>query len=470
LLQINVDAKSPSADRYKKVHSRMFDSAAAGDILSRSISAADIASLRGKPLAQAIPLLARAAKLEAICYPWETEGEFSVSRDTLVPAGLQADVPRTLAIVLDEITRLLFVAAQETATTQPTTAPGAAIEPAAPQYPKLKWTTCQGFAKVIFPVGPDSDTTILPITIGQTMLLSANKLAEHKEIGSATSSRTGRGSRLVTEAMKAKPLTLGRTMHVSTATGQHQILWQVVESRPAATLKAPVGDVRKDVIRDYKILQAYKTTARGVAENLAKKAATIGLEAAAKETKFDHYDSDPTARLSAWSRRDQIIMQARYMGMMSPPAGMSREEYQTRIMNNATMQAMNHRPREYSPSMVKDIDVKTLPAAQRFIDRIFDETAQLVPLNIEAPIAPDAIGPVISIPMPTARAHYVVQRIGYTPAVVSDFKGGERKNLVQTALDNSEWDARQAFFNYTKIVARAKYKLLINKKAAVDAP
>jgi len=470
LLQINVDAEStPSADRYKKVYARMFDSAAANNILSRSISAADIASLRGKSLAQAMPLLARAAGLDTICYPWETEGEFSVSKDVLVPVTLQADVPRTLAVVIDEITRLVFAADKEPATTQPTTAPAKASEPAAPQYPKIKWTTCQGFAKVLFPVGPDSDTTILPITIGQTMLLSANKLAEHKEIGSATSSITGRGSRLVTEAMKAKPLFPGRTMYVSTATGQHQILWQAVESRPAAILKAPVGDVRKDVIRDFKILQAYKTIARGTAENLVKKATLSGLEAAAKEAKLDHYDSEPTARLSAWSRRDQINMQVRYMAMMPPPAGMTREEHQARLMSFAR-QAMNYRPREYSPSMVKDVDVKTIPAAQRFIDRIFDDNAKLVPVNIEAPIAPDSIGPVISIPMPTARAHYVVQRIGYTPAVVSDFKDVERKNLAQTAVDNSEWDARQVFFGYTKIAARAKYELLTNKKAAVSAP
>jgi hypothetical protein len=470
LIQTNVEAQmgrvASDPDLYKKVYGRMIDGSQVASVLSKMVRADDISALRGQTLAVAIPALARAAGLEAICYPWETSGEFSVSKDVRVPKSLQADGPRTLGAVLDDITRLVFSEAHAAASTQPATTKPASDEaiPAA-QYPKLKWTSCRGLAKVLFPVSGDEGMTLLPITTGRTALVDARGLSGNSEIGRSQSSRKGRGKWLAALAMKASPFKSGQVMYTFSGNAVRRVLWQVIKSQPAGVLKTPTAEVQKKVIEDCKILAGYMTPAMKTAEAIAQKARTVGLEAAAESEKMETILTDPVSRLTAISPAGMVsrrIMQQAYMGGL--PEGVNIQEYMSQIQAYAAREAMPYKPYEYPVSRVRtakadyatpnNIDLKTTEGYKRFIERVFE----LVPEDIEKPIAPGPLGPVITIPMPTARAHFVVQRVGYTPAVGSDFKDGGRKELLDQALANAAWNARVGFFTYGRIVQRVEYK------------
>ena len=471
LVQASVDDKlgrvPADAELYKKVYDGLIDSPRAAEALSKTVRADDIAALRGKRLDRAIPALARAAGLEAICYPWGTIGEFSVSKDVRIPQSLQADVPRTLDAVLDEITRLMFTTAKEDPETVPaekdkpkdasakadkkelTTRPAAK----APQYPKLKWTACRGFAKVLFPLSDDEGMTLLPISMGQSALVDARQLADNAEIGMAQSSRRGRGGQsLPAAAMKASPLVPGQIMYAFTG---RRILWQVVKSQPATILKEPTDAVRKEVIADYKLFVGYSGLAPREAGTIAEKARTVGLEAAAKAAKMETIVTAGTSRVTARSRQAEIyqtIMQQAFMKGL--PEGFTVQEFIAGVRGQAERIAMMYPPHEYPPSTIEGVDLKTLAANKRFLERVFE----LVPDDINKPVAPGPLGPIITIPMPTARAHFVVQRIGYTPAVASDFKETERRKLADEALANTAWAARVGFFTYKTTVVRVGYK------------
>jgi len=462
-IQANIDAQlgpaSADADLYKKVYARLIqsDSPAA---LERMISSKDIESLRGKTLDRAIPALAAAAGLKAICYPWDTTGEFSVSKDVRVPESLKADSGRTLAAVLEEITRLVFTAAQPAPTTKP--AAGADAVPAS-QYPKLQWTSCRGFNNVLFPLGTAEGMTLLPVTVGRTMLLSGRELSENEDLGMARSSRRGRGVALPVAAIKSKPLVPGQIMYSFSGSGLRRILWQVIESRPAAVLDQPEGAVRKDVIADFRTIEGYKTLALRAAEQLAQKARTSSLEAAAKEAKLDATETAPVSRLTSQSQRDLVrrnIMQQAFMRGL--PEGVDIQEYMAYIQQVADREAVAYRPNDYVPSRIEGLDFKTPLAAKRFLDRVFE----LVPVDVDKPVIPGEPGPVITVPMPTERAHFVVQRIGYTPAVAADFAESDRTRLTEEALANTEWDARKEFFGYASIAARLEYEDLYRSKEA----
>ncbi|MDP6546409.1 MAG: hypothetical protein QGH60_20705 [Phycisphaerae bacterium] len=473
LVQTNAEAQLGSAPAdaklYEKVYDKLIDSSRAADALSKSIRADDIAALRGKTLGKAIPVLAAAAGLDAICYPWGTTGEFSISKDVRIPQSLQADGPRTLGVVLNEITRLAFTtakekleaipAAKDSATTKPV---GKDTPPKAPQYPKLKWTSCRGFTKVLFPISVDKGMTLLPISTGKTEMVDIVKLSENEDIGMAQSSRRGRGQSLPQAAMEAKPLEPGQVMYAMNANaGLRRILWQVVQAQPADELKELTDAVKEDVIADCKILSGYMTPALRAAAALAEKARTVGLEAAGKAANMETTVTAPTARLTARSRQAEIrqsVMQQAFMGGL--PQGMTIQEYMAQVQAYAERVAMMARPYEYSFSTIEGIDLKTPAATKLFLDRVFE----LVPDDIEKPIAPGPLGPVITIPMPTARAHFVVQRVGYTPAVAGDFKEIGRRKLADQDLANAAWLARAGFFSYKSTILRVGYKDRTEKK------
>ena len=468
LVQANVEAQlgpaSADAELYKKVYDRLIDSSQAAGALSKTVRADDIVALRGKTLDKAIPALAAAAGLEAICYPWGTTGEFSVSKDVRIPQSLQADGPRMLGVVLDEITRLVFTTGKEKLEAIPAAKDKKdkkdktkdATAAKMPQYPKLKWTACRGFAKILFPLSDAEGMTLLPISSAQTGLVDANQLSENKDLGMALSSRRGRGQSLPQTAMKAGPLVPGQVMYAFNDAGFRRILWQVIKSQPATILKAPTTDaVQKEVIADYKLLSGYMTEALRAADAIAEKARAVGLEAAAKAEKIETVVTEPTARLMVWPGQAMARQRAmREASMGGLPPGFTVQEFIARLNAYGDRVAMGYRPYDYPPSMIEGVDLKTPAAYKRFLDRVFE----LVPDDINKPIAPGPLGPIITIPMPTACAHFVVQRIGYTPAVASDFKETERRKLADEALANTAWDARVGFFTHRFIVSRVEYK------------
>ena len=449
-VQSSAEAEAGSADLYKKVYDKLLDAKRADDALGKMIDAKTIVALRGKSLEDAIGALAAAAGLDAICYPWSTFGEFTVSKEVTVPESLKAEGSRTLAAVLDEITRLVFSAAKEAVDKEetPATKP-AKPKTDAPQYPKLKWTACRGFGSVLFPLSDDKAMTLLPLKTGRTGLLDSRALSREADLGTLESSRRGRGRSLVAEAMSAKPLQPGRVMYSSS--GNSRVLWQVVESKPEETLKTPTDDVRKQVIEDYKILKAYDI-AGAAAVKLAQSAKKDGLEAAAAALpdKIETTVADSVSRVTERAPQNEfqrnMVQQAFSRGM---PQGMNIEQFFAQV----GAYAEQVRPYAYPPSMVRDVDVTTLQARKLFVDRVFE----MVPDDIEKPVVDDGKGPVITVAVPQARAYYVIQRVGYVPAVAADFAAAKSR-LADQAVQNNAWDSRDNFFKLANIVRRTGYE------------
>ena len=260
-----------------------------------------------------------------------------------------------------------------------------------------------------------------------------------------------------------EPLVPGQVMYaVNPGGGLRRILWQVIKSQPAGVLAQPTDAVRKQVIDDYKLLQAYGTSALKAAEKIAEKARTEGLEAAAKTAKLETIVTEATTRLTMRSPQSMVFMRNMQRAWMNrPPEGMPLEEYNARIQAEAIRVSRMVRPYEYLPSMIEGVDLKTPAAYKRFLDRVFE----LVPEDIDEPVAPGSPGPVVTIPMPTARAHFVVQRVGYTPAVADDFKETERRKLADQILATGEWIARVRFFGYKTTIARTEYKVIQPKQS-----
>ncbi|MDP6046460.1 MAG: hypothetical protein QGG25_12695 [Phycisphaerae bacterium] len=456
-VQTKVDARldkvSADAELHQNIYNALIDKDRADAALSKMVDAKAVLALRGKTLDPAMPALAKAAGLSAICYPWETEGEFSVSKDVRIPDSLQADGPRTLNAVLEEITRLVFTTGKESLEAVPTGAASATTKPKPAQYPKLKWTACGGLSGVLFPVGSDKGMTLLPVRVGRTELLDGREISEHKDLGTAQSSRRGRGKSLAADAMGAKTLSSGRVMYTFSAGGLNRILWQLTESKAAEILTQPNDKVLKDVAADCKLLESYKNAASRVADKIAARARTIGLEAAAKEADMETVSTEPVSRLTSQSQRDMIrqtLLRQAIMGGI--PEGVSIQDYMAQIQAYGDRLAMNYRPHDYMSSMVQGVELKTPKAAKRFLERAFE----LAPADVDKPL-PAGVGPIVTIPMPTAKAHYIVQRIGYMPAVVGDFEQIARGELAQEALANAQWEARMGFFSYPKIVARVGF-------------
>jgi hypothetical protein len=352
------------------------------------------------------------------------------------------------------------VAAKESATTKPA---GADAVPAA-QYPTLKWTVCRGFGKILFPTSASEGMTLLPITVSRTGLLSKAELMEDKDIGMARTSFRSRGKALPDTAITSKPMTRQQPMYTFGNMSIRRVLWQVVKSVDATVLTKPDEAVGKLVVKDCMTANAYRTLAMAAAAKIAKRARGVGLEAAVKEAGIESSEAGPIARLVAIAPRQQQISQYYRDAMRQMTPGMDQNQFIQRVMANAEAIGMMYQPFAYVTPDVSDLRFKTRKSASRFIERVFE----LVPKaeDIEKPIDPGTPGPVVTIPMPTDHAHYVVQRVGYTPAVIGEFLGavaedqaGERSNLARQALENLKWKARGEFFNYTKIVERVGFEI-----------
>jgi hypothetical protein len=162
-------------------------------------------------------------------------------------------------------------------------------------------------------------------------------------------------------------------MYAYSDSGLNRILWQVVESRAATVLKEPTDAVRKKVIADCRILDSYKTEAFRAADRIAKAAGTLGLEAAAKNAKLESVVTSPTSRITARSQRDMIrqsIMQQAFMRGM--PEGVTIQEYMRQIQAYADSLSVMYRPHDYPPSMIEGVELQSLAASKRFVDRAFE--------------------------------------------------------------------------------------------------
>ena len=426
-----------ASDVYKTVVAEATRSA--DGALGVMVPKADIAALRGKTLEEAVAALAKAVGLRAICYPWGTTGQFSVSPDVRVPEALKADTGRTLRAVLAEITRLVFAGPQDKDEAVPD------------ELPTLTWATCREFDKVLFCTGEGKDMRLFPLTAGRTGLSDRGELVRNEALRLARTSPQ-RGRALLAAAFDAEPFRRksrgrpglklnqpGPVMYVGWQGSMGRLLWRLVDARAAHVLVEPTDEVRKRIITDLKELRAFSGKAADLAEKIRKQAEKVGLEAAAKAEKMETLETGPIARKVRVKPAAYILQQVR-LGLTD--------------WNRAQRLMILARPVAFEPSRAPGIRLPSASANERLMSRAFE----LVPEDIENAPPEGVQGPVAVVPVPPSRSVFVIQRVGYTPALIGDFENIHRAGLTNDLQAVSEWAGRVEYFTCDRIIARTDYK------------
>ena len=262
---------------------------------------------------------------------------------------------------------------------------------AAHGYPKFQWVTCAGFESVIFPSAP---VDLVPLSSGRTGMVGPEEIVEHELLGAAvlTKEPTGSAQTLASIASTAEELQgpeLRRTplvkvggdfrpaMYVS-GDRPGRLLWRLVKAEAAHTPQQLTPEIRRQVVADLKTVEALKK-AEAAAE--------------AKKTKLD-----AGGRVAELSKQQD------------------REVVDTELLARNT---------DYF-GQIAYTSFPGVGASREFIEKAFE----LVP---DDPEPPHAGTPAAVIPL--RRKHEVVlaQRVGYEPAVESEFREGALA-LVRTLL------------------------------------
>lgn len=395
-----------SRDPYKAVVSKLTESA--GSTLRAAVPASTIASLRGKTLEQGMALLAKAANIKVICYPWETLGEYSVNRDVLIPDTLDASRALSLGAALDAITSQVLSAAQK--------------DKAIPASPKIEWAFCSLLPGVLLPTGPEKELNLFLVRAGNSGLVDGRQLSSDSILGSARPSVKSRRT-LAMEAFSAAPFvdekaaeaamkvgSKGRMMVVGMSGEMGRLFWTLDKAEPTKVLKTPNKEVRKQIIEDVKTSKAF-TMAGDLARKLKDRANKEGLEKIAQELKTE------TKETGLFTRR---------------PTG-------------PYAQYLFH---------IKGIDLPNLNVRNEFAKRVFEDVVPEDPDQVK----PDQAGQVSYIPVNASKAVYLVQRIKYSPAVIGEFETEVRTKLVEQSMRQQRDASAILYFRLENVVKRMEYE------------
>jgi len=421
---------------YQQVLARMVRPA--DNVLNRALKKLDI---QAEPLDKAMEKLAAAARIEGICYPWGSHGLYELSREVRVT--LRPKAPITLREALAQITRQAFgpAAATSSPASQPASRPGGP--------PRLKWAMCRGFNDVLFPLGGDIE--MFPLKIGDTPVMTRQELQGHEMLANCATAARG-GSSLTDVAFQAREF-LGKAPGRSTAievgkdgprmvlTGPRRgrLIWRPLKAVAAHRPEKITPELRKQIVSDLRTRAAYDLAAAR-AKKIRAIAAEKGLAAAAKELKLETSESEMFARKGRFSPRQQLLQYAAYTRRIS-------------IQLFVQMAAM--RPVVYMWDKAGDIELPTNEHSEHFMERAFS----LAPDDINKPIAPGAKPAVVIFPLPAKRQVFVLERIGYEPAVVGDFDKEGRQQIARDQLQLQRWQSMQRWFNLSGAKARTGFML-----------
>ncbi len=429
-------AEDISGDRtvYETVVSMMTQSA--DEALAVVIDKKVIAAIRNQPLDKAMEKLAKAAELQAIVYPWDTNGRFKVKKDVAVPAALKADKDMPLGVVLDKITKLVFGEIK--------------ADKAAAGKPAIKWAMCEGIDGVVFPVGGSLEMNLFPLKTGKTELLDGKTLLATPIVGTAVARR---GS-LAASAFTSKPFGLDSKYSSGMEIGKPGQMMQVMESRQSRNaiglllwnlvkveLSHAAGEITpgiKDrIVRDVRLQNALNGAAKKAAEELLALAKTKGLLTAAKTMKLKAETSELFTRKSEVDPRMYL-----YQMVMSRQVDMATAMEQIFLVPQM----------DVLPSQIKGVQGPSMA-----VSKLRDKAFEMVPADINKPVDTSKPGPVAVVPAASARAIYVIERIGYLPAVAAEFTQEWRTKRIALFADRLEWKARELHFNPTSITKRTEF-------------
>ena len=396
----------------------------ADDVLSRKLAAVEIYNER---LDVAIEQLARRAKLQAICFPFNAAGIEQIDPSLKVTLSAR-DI--TLAEALKRISVDL-------------------------KWPEVRWAMCDGFEGVIFPVADRFD--LFPIKVGQTNLVDRSELASEEILAQSV---TLAGQPLQSIAFQAEPFAKRRQtaslMKVNEEGPQMlvmgpapgRLLWRPIEAVPAHAPTEMTDDLRKQVVADIKTKKAFQK-AIAHAQEMRKAAKKDGLEAVAKSEKIELAKTGLFTRKVIGSPQRQLQQQLFYLAMQGRQAG-----------PDAFVQTILAQPFAVGSSDVPGI---TLRSAQ-LREHLLSEAFSLVPENVE-PIPGDKPYPekpyaVVSIELPARKEVLVLQRVDYRPAVAGEYEETGRQMLPQLIRTVRAWQMRETWFRLSSVEKRVAFTMV----------
>lgn len=387
--------------------------------LQRKLEVVEIAN---EPLDRAMEILAQAAQLQAICYPYGQQGESVLDPDVKVSLSGR-DI--TLADALAEIDRQV-------------------------KSPPIKWVTFDLFEDVIFP-GEDSGLQL--ITVGQTGSLSRGDSFEDDLLAYSATPSGQRLSQMafllddfaeVNQTPSLVKVNQDAPRMVVSGPSEGMMLWRVAEAVPAYAPESVDDslDLKAQVVQDIRTREAFHL-ASTKAQQLLAEAAKDGLEAAAAGAKIETTTTGMFTRKSLISPRQQA-------GMMAMFRGSNRQQ--------AITQAIVVKPVEFIWSGVPAVAMPTSQSRQSLVNEVF----RLVPKDVE-PAAGDQPYPqkpysLAVIKLPTRKEVLVVQRIDYSPAVTAEYDESGRKSIYQALAALNQWKILQGWFNVEGIIKRVNYQ------------
>jgi len=392
-------------------------------VLRREIDTLD---MHAQPLDAAIATLAEKAQLEAIAFPWGKQGDLNL--DPNVKVSLKAD-KTTLGEALDEICRQV-------------------------KLPKLHWATCPAFKDAIFSVANAGGIDFFPIQVAQTGLMDAAEMLNDKVLGECYTSAESPLADIVFAAQPFGRAGSGgmkegddgpRMVVVGPRAGR--LLWRLVQAKPqhAPLTRDEVPGLVDKIKTDLRTRAAFNLAAEK-AGKLNEQAAQKGLAAAAKGVDLK------TAQTGLFTRRFEILPQQRYEILAKLTGrGLS-------LIRQAMLP-----PFDYPLSDVPGLELPSSPTRQAFMDAAF----ALAPENVEPPY-PQSSPATGVVQLPFTRQAVVMERIGYQPAVISQYL--RAKPLLAVKLEfNTIWRHRMLWFNINAVMMRMDCRLA-SGPAARQAP
>jgi len=375
-----------------------------------------------KPLREAVAVLAKAAGLDAICFPWGKQDKDELSAEVRVTLKA-ADL--TLAEALEKISQQV-------------------------KQPNIKWARCRGLEGVLFPDDFSIDG-LFPIYFYSTQLVDANELAGDAVLGQSYSSANMPLARVAFSAAELVQNTGrssimkkgedGMRMQVS-GDNAGMLQWRLVDAVAVHAPESMNDEIRLQVVEDLKIKSAFEL-ARKKADELLVDARQTSLEDAAKQANLETFTTGEFSRKAVVAPWQQPYYMALYSGR-SPAEAML-----IRLLS---------KPIDFAIAQVEKVEIPWQVLQEEFVNTAFS----LVPEDVEPPYD-DEKSPVVAISLPAKKEVLVLQREAFSPAVIGEFES-QRLDMISALNQIRSWQIRKEWFGYENIKRRLGFQLLMAEK------
>jgi len=370
-----------------------------------------------KPLAEAIAALAKAAGVSAICYPWGQIGQVEISPDVRV--SLKGE-PVPLRQALADITRQVL---------KPEQAGDADAE-------MITWATCEGFGNALFASGGSAGLELLPVVARETEPMDAQEVSRDEVLGSSYTSLTG-GQPLLYFAFSAESLAKGTNRPVLMKVGDDgrpmfvrgdapgRLLWQLAGATRPYIPESPTPEIIAQVVKDVRLAKAF-ALARKRAEDIELEALKVGVATAATNNDLETYVTEPFSR-------------------------------------NGLLWVSQYEPPVLAWQVVPGLEAQDQALREYIINKAFS----VAPKNVEPPYPQDPPA-VALVAVPALRQVAVIQRVGFVPAVASQFDDATegqigRAEITRFLTGARNYQAMREFFTFGSIARRMGFRPVANR-------